>query len=240
MRRLYYSWRPFNHAKAQQGELESAKGFMKSDDPLLALLEQKEDLRERRLDDYLVSEVPYIRDFFRDLSSYREFCEGMEDKLCLEVGGGPIGALPLMPWIRKRVVMDPLLDEYRRFQTETLGATFFGDDVTGYSQNAEVMVSDLKSSVTGFISFRNALDHCEDPHQVLSNISEYAAPGCKLLLWTDLWHLEDLDHKHRNLTKDKEEFERQLIKLGFRVDRRLHDMRDGKETLEYGCIATKQ
>lgn len=240
MRRLYYSRRPFDHAKAQKGELESAQGFMKSDDALLALLEKTEDLKARRLDEYLVREVPYIRDFFRDLASYQEFCEGMEDKLCLEIGGGPIGALPLMPWIQNRVVIDPLLDEYRRFQTDTLQRTFFGDDVTGYSQNAEVLMQDLKGRVTGFISFRNALDHCQNPSQVLSNIADYAAPGCKLLLWTDLWHLDDLDAKHRNLTKNPEEFEQQLVELGFRIDRRFRDVRDGEETLEYGCIATKQ
>ncbi|MDP3900874.1 MAG: hypothetical protein Q8Q38_00830 [bacterium] len=240
MRRLYYSWKPFDHAKAQKGELESAQGFMSSDDPLLALLERAEDLRARRLDEYLVREVPYIRDFFRDASSYSEFCEGMEDELCLEVGGGPIGALPLMPWIQKRVAIDPLLDEYRRFQMEILGKTFFTDNIGGYSQNAETLIPELKGRVTGFISCRNALDHYQNPFQVLSNIAEYAAPGCKLLLWTDLWHLDDLDAKHRNLTKDTGEFDRQLVGLGFKIDHRFHDVRDGKETLEYGCIATRQ
>lgn len=98
---------------------------MKSNDDLVPLLDKIELLRDRRMDDYLVKNVPFIRDFFRDIQSYKSFCKEIEGKSCLEVGAGPIGLLPLLPWIKERIIIDPLLDAYRMFQLEYFGKTFF-------------------------------------------------------------------------------------------------------------------
>jgi len=44
------------------------------------------------------------------------------------------------------------------------------------------------------------IDHCEDPLKILHNIPEYAAPGCYLYFWCDIWHLTGLDEGHHNIT----------------------------------------
>ena len=240
MRYFYFTnIKGFHHNLAQKGELESAVRFMKSNDDLVPLLNKIELLRDRRMDNYLVQHVPFIRDFFRDIQSYKRFCKEMEGKRCLEVGSGPIGALVLMPWIAERIIIEPLADKYRKFQMELFDKTFFTNDIQVYSQNAEVFIPSLKDSITGCIVSRNALDHCEDPWLILDNISRYAASGCKFLLWTDLWHLEDIDSKHRNITKNKDMFEKRLMDLGFKIDSVFSDVREDKSTIEYGCIATR-
>lgn len=116
---------------------------------------------------------------------------------------------------------------------------FFTDDIKCYSQEAEKYIQDLEHSITGFVFSRNTLDHCENPWLILENISRYAAPGCILLLWTDLWHLKDIDEKHGNIIRDKDIFEEKLISLGFKIDSVFSDVREDKSTIEYGCIATK-
>lgn len=229
----------FHHNVAQKGEFESAMSFMKSNDDLVPLLNKLELLRNRRMDDHLVQQVPFIRDFFRDIRSYKRFCKEIDGKRSLEVGSGPIGTLVLMPWIAERIIIEPLAEKYRKFQIELFGKTFFTSDIEVYSQNAETFIPSLKGSITGFIVSRNALDHCEDPWLILDNISRYAASECKLLLWTDLWHLGDIGDKHRNITKNKDIFESKLIDLGFRIESRFSDVRNDDSTIEYGCIATK-
>src|SRR3989344_2048599 len=220
IRHQYYIRRPFHHKVAQRGEMEGAERFMLSGNTYMELVGDVKALQDRKVHEHLMYSLPYVKDFFRDVKSYRNFSEEIKDKRCLEIGSGPIGLLPLLPWIKERIIIDPLLDGYRTFQLEHFGKTFFTDDMKLYSQEAEKYIQALEHSVTGFIFSRNTLDHCENPWLILEHISRYAVPGCKLLLWTDLWHLQYIDEKHRNIIRDSDVFENKLVHLGFRIESR--------------------
>ena len=213
---------------------------MTSGDKFMELVRDVEALKDRDSYENLIYSSDYIHNFFRAIETYRVFSDEIQDKRCLEIGSGPIGVLALTPWIKKRIIIDPLLREFKKFQLDYFGKTFFTDDIEAYSQNAELFTPSLEDSITGFIITRNALDHCEDPWKILENISRYACSGCKLLLWTDLWHLKDaLGNEHRNITKDVDGFEKRIKDFGFRINRTFSDVRPDKPTIEYGCVATK-
>jgi hypothetical protein len=93
--------------------------------------------------------------------------------------------------------------------------------------------------VDGSLICRNCLDHCEDPFAVLFNISEYAAPGCYLLLWSDIWHLAGTDPGHHNLTKTEAMMDKIISGLGFEILRICSKIRDPSEYVEYGRLARK-
>ena len=74
--------------------------------------------------------------------------------------------------------------------------------------------------------------------QVLENIARYAAPGCYLLLWTDLYHPGGHDEGHRDITRDPAKFTRKLCELGFTIEYAT-PKKDGRNTIHYGCRARK-
>lgn len=236
---FYYAHKPFHHKVAQRGELKSNLRFMVSGNKFMELVRDVELLKDRHSHEDLIYSIDYINNFFRDIETYKSFSDSIQDKRCLEIGSGPIGALGLMPWINKRIIIDPLLNEFKKFQLNYFGKTFFTDDIEAHSQNAELFIPHLEHSIDGFIITRNALDHCEDPWVILENISRYARSGCRLLLWTDLWHMDCVGNEHRNIIKDRSIFEKKLIELGFRIDNTFSDVRADKSTIEYGCVATK-
>lgn len=235
----YYIWKGFNHKIAQKGEFKSSIHFMTSGNKFMELVYKVEALKNRNLYEEIIYPLCHISNFFRDIKEYKTFLDNIQNKHCLEIGSGPVGFLGLMPWIKKRIIIDPLLDKYKNFQLSHFGKTFFTNDIQKYSQNAEIFISSLENSINGCIVIRNALDHCEDPWKILKNISRYASIDCKLLLWTDLWHLRDIGSEHRNIIKDKGIFEKKLIEFGFRIENAFSDVRDGNSTIEYGCIAVK-
>jgi hypothetical protein len=152
---------------------------------------------------------------------------------------GPFGYLSPCYWIADRVIIDPLVDEYRRLQLEINNSTLFTSDIATYALPAEQQIDELVGAVTGVIVCRNALDHCEDPLAVLELISRYAAGGCYLLMWTDIWHLSGLDEGHRNITKSEAAMTGVLQGLGFTILRKCRKIRDPTHCIEYGCIARK-
>lgn len=238
IRHWYYTVKGFDHASAQRGELEFWKQFTKSDDKMKLLIESDVWKRYERFD-YPLYTYSRMKYFFRDFESYQKFCEKVQEMRCLEIGGGAVGDLVLMPWIKERIIIDPLLDAYRKLQLDSFGKTLFTQDIQRYSQEAEIFIPLLENSISGFIFCTNTLDHCKDPWFVIQNISRYASPGCILLLWTDLWHLKGLNKEHSNITKDKDMFERELMRLGFQIERTFSDVRNDFSTIEYGCVAIK-
>jgi hypothetical protein len=239
LRYRYYIWKGFNHRTAQKGEFRSSIRFMTSGNKFMELVYNIEALKNRNLYEEIIYPIPHISNFFRNIEEYNAFSDDIQNKRCLEIGSGPIGFLGLMPWIKERIIIDPLLDKYKNFQLSHFGKTFFTDDIQRYSQDAETPIPSLENSINGCIVVRNALDHCANPWEILKNISQYASVGCKLLLWTDLWHLRDIGSEHRNITKDKYIFEKKLTDLGFKIENTFSDVRNGNSTIEYGYIAIK-
>lgn len=176
--------------------------------------------------------------FQGDKESWNQFVEWVKDKKCLEIGSGPFGFLAPCHWIKDRVIIEPLVDEYRRIQL-SLGGTFFTPDIKTYNQKAETIIEDLVGKVNGFIVCRNALDHCESPMIVLHNITKYATKGCYFLLWTDIWHKDGVDEGHSNITTSTEELDKMMLNYEFSIIKYGARIRNPEHFIEYGRLFKK-
>lgn len=180
-----------------------------------------------------------MKEFFAgDLEEWREFAEHISGRTCLEVDAGPRGALAIWWWARRRIVIDPLVEEYKRLCLSMFGKSWYGEEIELYASPVENFIKELAHTIDGAIICRNTLGHREDPMAVLQSISDYAAPGCVLLLWTDLRHPKGRDAGHRNITKDSAGFERVVITRGFDVLRAFAD--HDRATINFDCCATKR
>jgi hypothetical protein len=178
--------------------------------------------------------------FCGDETLFNSFVEHIRDRKCLEIGSGPYGFLAPASWIKDRVIIEPLADKYRQAQLNLIGKTFLTDDIQFYTTPAEVIIDDLVGNVDGAIICRNALDHCDDPLAIIGNMAKYAAPGCYLLLWTDLWHLQGIDDDgHHNITRSVDVMDALLGGLGFEILKQDALIRDKSEFVEYGRVAKR-
>ena len=98
---------------------------------------------------------------------------------------------------------------------------------------------DLIGQIDGCIICQNALDHCEDPLAILSNLGQYAKAGCYLLFWSDIWHIAPPDEGHRNITRSQDVMDSLFSGLGFEIVRRGLPIRSDNSTIEYGIVARK-
>lgn len=233
--RTIYSAPPqqFDHAKAQRYELSSANRTIEQNFPEVFARFQK-----------LRSEPGPWRDpnspwFGSDKRLWDDFASHVRSRKCLEIGSGPWGYLLMCPWIEKRTIIDPLVEEYKAAQIRVAGGTLFVDGIATHTTPAEQPIAVLIGSIDGVIVCQNAIDHCEDPLAVLSNIAAYAAPGCYLLLWTDIWHLDGVDAGHRNITRSSAAIDYLLRGAGFDVVRRSDQIRQDGKYIEYGVLARK-
>jgi hypothetical protein len=71
---------------------------------------------------------------------------------------------------------------------------------------------------------------------IVSNIARYAAPGCKLLFWSEMNHGAEPDIGHYNITDDVADFLRFIEAMGFRVDRHFSHH---PSMPDLGIVATK-
>jgi hypothetical protein len=227
------SQRDFDHAEAQRYELEHNRTTIEQTFPELFARWKAEKTKGS------LWQTANDLWFCGNEALWSVYRDHIRDRKCLEVGSGPYGYLAPCYWIKDRTIVDPLIDEYRAYQLELTGSTFFTDDIKTYSLPAEEAVPALYGKVDGCIICQNALDHCEDPLAVLYMLSEYAAPGCYFLLWTDIWHLAGLDAGHRNITRSARAMDSLLNGLGFKVLQNGADIRNVDEYIEYGRIARK-
>lgn len=224
----------FDHAEAQRYELEHNRATIKETFPELFARWQAEkrkgSLWQSANDLWFCGNEPL----------WSECRDHIRERKCLEVGSGPYGYLAPCYWIKNRTIVDPLIDEYRADQLRLTGSTFFTDDIKTYNLPAEEAIPALFGKVDGCIICQNALDHCEDPLAIVSTLSEYAAPGCYFLLWTDIWHLAGLDAGHRNIIRSIKAMDSLLNGLGFEILQNGADIRKADEYVEYGRIARKR
>jgi len=190
----------------------------------------------------LIGPGNWLKEFFQnDLSRWQTFVKQVKDKQCLEVGSGPCGASCYWHFIKNWHVIDPLVEEYKSNIISTFNENWWWDWLKLHPQNAEIIIPELIDKIDGAIMCRNALDHTENPMLVLNNISQYAAHGCKLLLWTDLYHIHGHDAGHRNVCDSKDKFRTFMTELNFSIDYETPNLRNGptEEVIEFGCMATK-
>jgi SAM-dependent methyltransferase len=179
----------------------------------------------------------WLREWFPDEDSFDYFQRQTAGKTCLEIGSGPSGNLIYFWWAARRIIIDPLVVEYRDISLKFYGKTWF-DGIELIPINAETLQTSLIGNVNGAIICRNTLDHCANPMQVLENIAAYTAPGCYLLLWTDLHHIGGHDEGHRDITSNPAAFTRKLLDLGFEIEY-ITPQKLGRNTIHYGCRARK-
>lgn len=224
----------FSHAYAQEYERNFAAQAIRADFPRLWSSYQE------AMASGSLWHGPDDQWFQGDTTLWEQFVEHVRGRLCLEIGSGPFGYLGPARWIERRAIIDPLVDFYRSEEVQVAGGTFFDESVKTYALVAEEPVPELRGAVEGCIVCRNVLDHTEDPLAVLGNISDYAAPGCYFLLWTDLWHLNGPNEGHRNITRSSPVMDALLDGSGFDVLKHGTAIRSCTEYVEYGRLARKR
>jgi SAM-dependent methyltransferase len=222
----------FEFQSAQRYEMRSASAFMDEHFEQYWM-----DLASRRADGELTHDSDDAAWFRDDKDLWDAFIRHTTARVAMEVGSGPFGYLAYASWPGKRLIVDPLIDEYVSYQKARFGKTLFTGEFVLFNKTAETFVPELEGAVDGFIVCRNCLDHTEDPLSVIVNISRYAAPGSYLLLWSDLWHLGPLDEGHRNITRSERVIRLLLEAVGYSVIKDAAKIRSPHEAIEYGCIA---
>jgi hypothetical protein len=181
----------------------------------------------------------FLREFFAgELQRWTKFADFIAGRTVLDIGGGPLPVMAFWPWAGRRIALDPLASEYSRSAADVTGRSWF-DDFTVIAQPAEQFIPSLLGVVDGAIVCRNALDHTSEPYLILSNMASYAAPGCRLMLWTDLHHLGARDSGHSDITQDRDGFRRLIENIGFDIETET-PAHDDRATIEFGCVAIKR
>jgi SAM-dependent methyltransferase len=223
----------WDHVTGQRYEIENARQTIIADYPKVR------DAWDRRAPGAL----PFSVDdqwFCGNARLFAEFADGIDTKVALEIGAGPFGALAPCNAFRRRIIIDPLGEQYRDIQFSAFGSTFFTPDIELHSIPAEREIAALVGAVDGLIVCRNCIDHCEDSLTILLNISRYARPGCWFLFWSDLWNLRGHDEGHRNITQSPDVIEALVAGLGFEILQLGRPIRNPKELVEWGCVARKK
>ena len=236
---FFYSHTKFSYDKAQKYELEHSIYSLKRNE--IHFENAYSVFEYSRKNTLFDSDFGAATLFFnKDIKQWEKFCQEIKDKICLEIGSGPMGLLTGWHWIRNRIIIDPLVIEFKKTSLEVFGKTFLTDDIKLYSQKAEIFIKDLDNKINGCIISTNALDHSENPILILENISKYAASGCLFFFWSTLYYPKGHNEGHRNVIESKEKFEKLLYKLGFKIISVVsEDVLPKNDDLVYGCVAIK-
>jgi len=224
----------FNHRAAQTYERLSAQGSMRRDFPQVYANWE----RERAAGGLWQSGGDQW--FLGNEDLWTTFVAHVRERTNLEIGSGPFGYLAPCYWMKRRIVIDPLVDKYRAYQLKRFGKTFWTADIETHAVPAEQVVEPLRGAVDGCIVSRNALDHMEDPLAALEAVCAYAAPGCYLLLWSDIWHRDGGDVGHRNITRSTTVLDKMLDGLGFAIVQNGAAIHGAGGHIEYGRLARKR
>ena len=223
----------FDHTRAQQYEMEHTLRWVQENSEWVWPLIDEASEGKRDVHDVLLKEF-----FNGDPNEWETFSKHLEGRTLLDIGSGPVPAPALWQWAGRRIVIDPLADGYDTAVKKMFGRSWW-DGISRHATAAEVFHQELQGQVDGAIICRNCLDHCAEPYLILSNIASYAAPGCALLLWSDLYHIDGHDHGHTDITRDRPGFRRLIENLGFEVIRETPHQ-EGRGTIQFGCFAVRK
>jgi hypothetical protein len=220
---------------SQQYEWEATVKFMSSSEFQELALRIRNDPSQKISNGY--SPKLTITEFFGGLDlEWHAFIRHISGKTCLEIGSCTSSILSGWDTAAERFVIEPLADKVSAWQCENLGFSLY-EGLTTYSLGADQYIEALERKVDGAIFCRNCIDHSPDWAFILSNISSYALPGCRLLLWNDIFHLDGTDSGHYDLTKDPYAMKRLISRLGFDIMREYND--SSRRDLNWGCFAIK-
>jgi len=219
---------------SQDYELKSAIGFMQSppfQKYYKGLLSGKLNISVGHRDDLI------LREFFGgSAKAFDNFVKHLKGRTTLDIG--PCVSTPTYAWdtAAKRYAIEPLYKPIVAWQRANLGVSCF-EGIECFAKPAEERIDKLVGAVDGAILCRNMLDHTPLWPFVLSNISAYAAPGCKLLFWTDLDHHGTADEGHYDIGSDKKTFKNLIEALGFKIIRE-YSIKERTDS-NWGCYAEK-
>ena len=221
-------------AASQKYELEHAIGFM--DAPFFrGLIKDIQSGKHKLSTGY--RDESMLREFFGgSRQEYEDLVSHIAGRTCLEIG--PCVASQIAGWdnASKLIVVEPLLEAIISWQRANLGGSAY-DGMIGFARPAEERIPELVAQIDGAILCRNMLDHTPHWREVLGNIAAYAAPGCKLLLWTDLDHRGEADEGHYDIASDTKSFAELVRQLGFKIRREYSDT--ARAELNWGCLADR-
>lgn len=196
------------------------------------------------------SDIPPSNQFFLESyggckADYPEFVEYIKDKTLLDVGGSFASLAAKWTYVKRRILIDPLIDQINAFIKENGRHPWYdAANVIQYSSPAEELLFPLVDSIDGCIYSRNCLNHTQNAWKILDNIAEYAMEGCYLLLWNQTWY-DGYERGHCNMTRNPQEVEDYIISKGFKIINRIDDNahRSRSQHLrpdqQYGCVARK-
>jgi hypothetical protein len=155
----YYASRRFDHKRAQKYELEHAVRHLKEREemfiPTYAEFEKFRNKGEYGPDCAIKNLF-----FGGDQKAWEAFAVGLKGKTSMEIGSGTMGVLTRW-WVKDRIIIEPLLDQFKKASMEIFGKTFFTDDMKLYSQPAEPFLKEFEGKVDGTVLCTNAIDHAE-------------------------------------------------------------------------------
>ena len=221
-------------AISQNYELEHAVIFMKQQtfiDLLNDMVAGNQKISNGYVSDLL------LREFFSSsLEEWKNFMRFIEGKRCMDIG--PCVFSPLSGWdiASEKYIIEPLYEKVNEWQLLNFGHSAF-ENMIIYGQRAEVLIPELVGYIDGAIYCRNVIDHSPSWPFILSNISLYAAVGCKLLFWSDLDHKGTADDGHYDITSDIKSFKRLIIQFGFKIIREYQD--EQRFGSNWGCFGEK-
>ena len=178
-------------------------------------------------------------------ADYPEFVEHLKDKALLDIGGSFGSITSRWTYVKRRILIDPLVDQINAFIKENGREPWYDvDNVVQYSVPAEELLFPLINSVDGCIYSRNCLNHTQNAWKILDNIAEYAMEGCYLLLWNQTWY-DGNEKGHCSMTRNPQEVEDYIINRGFKIINRIDDNAHRAEgqklriDQQYGCVARR-
>lgn len=220
---------------AQKYELAEAFNYMNNNNNFKKLLKQVNtgeiNVSKGYYDNLIISEF-----FSNDLNEWKKFLNHIHKKTVLEIGPCLISVVSTWDIAQKRIVIEPLLNEIKKYQNNIFHMDGFPNTV-GYSLPAEKLIEELVGKIDGAILIRNCLDHTPYWPFILSNISDYLISGGYLLLWNDLLHPKSYEDGHYDIIDNIDSFKRLIVKFGFEI---ISEYQEKDRHLNYGCRAIKK
>jgi len=221
--------------KSQKYELDHAISFMKGD--------YFRNFYQEFVSDNLHTHKGYIPDllfslfFNEDKEEFDKFIKHISGKSVMDIGANAITPLITFDGPTRKIVIDPLFDKINDWQIENLGRSIF-EGMDCHSLPAELFLQPYAGKIDGCIICRNTLDHTPSWPFVLASIAKYAAPGCLLLLWSDIDHYGTENIGHYTICHDEKQMRMLVEVFGFDIIRECqHKARNVKN---YGCVAAKR
>jgi len=140
-------------------------------------------------------------------------------KTCVDIGCGCDGTVPFWRSASRRILLDPLVEEYQKLILETSEKK--GHPGFSWFDGCEMMAKkatevDLQADV---IVFRNALDHDPEPIALLDAVLRMGKPGSRLYFWSELSHAHHRDDGHHDVPLSSSQTKEMIERLGWNVVR---------------------